>query len=208
MRALALTVALLAGGAALVPAWQAVPPARTPGSRLTTQHVCAASLGTGVRSRRAFCDVISSATPAESVVMTIPSHTGPATLFFDLHNRFGVPVVSGFPGASYTRHEAVVRVVGADGAVIGRAAVIREFRTTSDLFDQIGGGGRPDGAKGIAPGPPEAVRIVIPAAVTTVGIVGELLRVRTATGGDDTFDAPGRPVAIVSNVRLEYRPGR
>ena len=208
MRALALTVAFLAGAGALVPAWQAVPPARTPGSRLTTQHSCAASLGNGVRSRRAFCDVISGATPSDSVAMAIPARTGPATLFFDLHNRFALPVVSGFPGASYTRHEAVVRVVGADGGVIGRAAVIREFRTTADLFDQIAGGGRPDGAKGVAPGPPEAVRIVVPAGVTTIGIVGELLRVRTATGRDDTFDAPGRPVAIVSNVRLEYRPGR
>jgi len=198
----------MSAGAALLPASQANPPARTPGSRLTTQHTCAASLGTGVKSRRTFCDVITSTAPGESVSMAVPARTGVATVFFDLHNRFGLPVVTRFPGASYTRHEAIARVISGDGEVLGRAAVIREFRTAVDLFDQLAGGGRPGGVKGVAPGPPEAVRFVVPAGVTVVGIVGERLRVRTATGGDDTYDAPGRPVAIVSNLRLEYRPAR
>jgi hypothetical protein len=208
MRALLSIAALMSAGAALLPASQANPPARTPGSRLTTQHTCAASLGTGVKSRRTFCDVITSTAPGESVSMAVPARTGVATVFFDLHNRFGLPVVTRFPGASYTRHEAIARVISGDGEVLGRAAVIREFRTTVDLFDQLAGGGRPGGVKGVAPGPPEAVRFVVPAGVTVVGIVGERLRVRTATGGDDTYDAPGRPVAIVSNLRLEYRPAR
>lgn len=206
MRALILTAALGSCAATLLAAGQVMPPARTPGSRLTTGHVCAASLGTGVKSRRTFCDVITSVSPGDSVSVSIPARTGVATLFFDLHNRFGVPVVTGFPGASYARHEAVIRVIRPDGDVLGRAAVIREFRTTTDLFDQLSGGGRPGGVKGVAPGPPEAVRFTIPADVAAVGIVGESLRVRTATGADDTYDAPGRPVAIVSNVRLEYRP--
>jgi hypothetical protein len=99
-------------------------------------------------------------------------------------------------------------VIGADGETIGRAAVIREFRTTADLFDELTGGSRPGGVKGVAPGPPEAVRFTIPPGVTTVGVVGDSLRVRTAIGGDETFDSPGRPVAVVSNLRLEYRPAR
>lgn len=203
-----LTVALLCGAGALVPAASQAPPARMPGSRVTTQSACAAGLGTGVKTRRVFCDVITAATPDLSVAMTVPARTGPAVLFFDLHNRFGVPVVTGFPGVSYTRHEAVVRVIRADGETIGRAAVIREFRTAADLFDQLTGGGRPGGVKGIAPGPPEAVRFTIPPGVVTVGVVGDSLRVRTAIGSDETFDAPGRPVAIVSNLRIEYRPAR
>jgi len=206
MRALLLTAALTSGVVALLPAAQTAPPARAPGSRVTTQHTCAAGLGNGVKSRRAFCDVITATVPAESVSVAVPARTGTATLLFDLHNRFGLPVVTRFPGASYTRHDAIVRVIGADGAVVGRAVVIREFRTTADLFDQLAGGGGPGGVKGVAPGPPEAVRLTIPAGITAVGIVGESLRVRTATGGDDTYDAPGRPVAIVSNIRLEYRP--
>lgn len=208
MPVLILTAVLAWCATALLSAWQVMPPARTPGSRLTTEHVCAASLGAGVKTRRTFCDVISASSPAASVSVTLPARTGVATLFFDLHNRFGIPVVAGFPGVSYARHEAVVRVIGPDGAVLGRAAVIREFRTTADLFDQLSGGAGPGGVKGVAPGPPEAVRFTIPAGVAVVGIVGESLRVRTATGADDTYDAPGRPVAVVSNVRLEYRPGR
>jgi hypothetical protein len=208
MRVLIQTAVLASCATVALSAWQVTPPARTPGSRLTTAHVCAASLGAGVKSRRTFCDVVTASSPADSVSMSIPARTGDATLFFDLHNRFGLPVVTGFPGASYARHEAVIRVVRPDGEVLGRAAVIREFRTAADLFDQLSGGSRPGGVKGVAPGPPEAVRFSIPAGVAAVGIVGESLRVRTATGSDDTYDAPGRPVAIVSNIRLEYRPGR
>lgn len=205
MRALPLTLILVTGAAALVPAAQNAP-ARAPGSRVTTQHTCAAALGSGVKTRRAFCDVIVADAPAGSISIPVPARTGTATLLFDLHNRFGIPVVAGFPGVSYTRHEAVVRVVNGEGEVIGRGAVVREFRTVADLFDQLSGGGAPGGVKGVAPGPPEAVRVTIPAGATSLGIVGERLRVRTATGGDDTYDAPGRPVAVASNLRLEYRP--
>ncbi len=205
MRALPLTLILVAGAASLVPAAQNAP-ARTSGSRVTTQHTCAAALGSGVKTRRAFCDVIIAAAPAGSISISVPARTGTATLMFDLHNRFGIPVVAGFPGVSYARHEAVIRIVDTDGEVVGRGAVVREFRAVGDLFDQLSGGGAPGGVKGVAPGPPEAVRVTIPAGVTTVGIAGERLRVRTSTGGDDTYDAPGRPVAMASNIRLEYRP--
>ena len=200
MRAL-LSIAVLIAVSTVLMGAQARP-------RVTTEHTCAASLGTGVKTKRTFCDVLTTSVPTESVSLTLPARTGDATLLFDLHNRFGIPVVSGYPGASYTRHEAVVRVIGPDGSVLGRAAVTREFRTTADLFDQLSGGSRPGGVKGVAPGPPEAVRFIVPSGVDAVGIVGERLRVRTAMGTDDTYDAPGRPVAIVSNVRLEYRPGR
>lgn len=208
MRALILSLALACGAASVVPARQVAPLARMPGSRVTTDSECAASLGTGARTRRTFCDVITSTTPADSVTMVVPAHTGETVLLFDLHNRFPVPMTPGVPGASYARHEALIDVIRPDGGIIGRAAVIREFRTTSDLFDQLTGGGRPGGVKGIGPGPPEAVRFTIPSGVSMVGIVGDSLRVRTAAGGDETFDAPGRPVAIVSNLRLEYRPAR
>lgn len=205
MRALPLTLILVAGAVSFLPAAQNAP-ARTAGSRVSTQHACAAALGSGVRTRRAFCDVIIAATPEGSVSIPVPARNGPATLLFDLHNRFGIPVLSGYPGVSYTRHEAVIRIVDATGDVVGRGAVVREFRAVADLFDQLAGGGAPGGVKGVAPGPPEAVRVTIPAGVTSVGIAGERLRVRTSSGADDTYDAPGRPVAIASNIRLEYRP--
>jgi hypothetical protein len=208
MRALVLTALLVCGSAAFLPAEQSAARGRTPGTRLSTSNNCAASLGAGVKSRRTFCDVIISSAAADSVAMTIPAHTGAATLMFDLHNRFGVPAVAGFPAVSYARHEALVRIIGGDGTVLGRAASVREFRVVGDLFDQIGGGGRAGGVKAVAPGPAEAVRVVIPAGATTIGIVGERLRVRTGLVADEVYDAPGRPIAIVSNLRIEYRPAR
>ena len=181
-------------------------PARAPGTRVATAMVCAGNLGTGVKSRRVFCDAIIATTPKESVTVTIPAHAGAATLMFDVHNRFSLPVVAGQPALAFARHEAVVAVIRPTGDVIGRAAVIREFRTPADLFDQISGGGRAGGVKAVAPGPAEAVRLSIPAGIGVVGIVGVRLRARTGMGGDETFESPGRPVAIVSNVRVEYRP--
>lgn len=173
--------------------------------RVSTDAQCAADLGAGVKSRRTFCDVLVANTPAGSVMMTIPSRTGAATLLFDLHNRFTVPAVAVPPLLAFARHEAVVRVIQQTGDVIGRAAVLREFRSVSDLFDQIGGGGRPGGVKAVAPGPAEAVRFTIPANVSTIGVVGVRLKVVTRSG-EETFEAPGRPVAIVSNLRVQYTP--
>jgi len=39
-----------------------------------------------------------------------------------------------------------------------------------------------------------------------VSILGESLNVRRPDG-NDTFIAPGRPIATISNVMIEYRPG-
>lgn len=144
--------------------------------------------------------------PKESVAMAIPAHTGSATLMFDLHNRFTLPTVPGAVALAFARHEAIVNVVKANGDVLARGAVVREFRTTDDLFDQITGGGRPGGVKAIAPGPAESLRFVIPAGVNAVGIVGARLQTFTRAGGDEVFETAGRPVAIVSNLRIEYVP--
>ncbi len=184
----------------------AVPlPAQRAVGRVATEVQCAADLGAGVKSRRPFCDVLVAATPAGSVMMTIPARRGPATLLFDLHNRFTVPALAVPPALAFARHEAVVSVIQSSGEVIGRAAILREFRSVNDLFDQIGGGGRPGGVKAVAPGTPEAIRFTVPATVSTVGMVGVRLKVLTRSG-EETFDAPGRPVAIVSNVRVQYTP--
>jgi hypothetical protein len=175
------------------------------GGRVVTNADCAAPLGPGVKSKRNFCDVLIATKPAESVAMTIPPYAGTATLQFDLHNRFTIPPIA-VPGPlTFARHEAVVSVIRPTGDVIGRAAVVREFRAIVDLFDQIAGGTRPGGVKAVGPGPAESVRITLPAGLPSVGIVGARLTVITRST-EEVFDTPGRPVAIVSNVRLEYRP--
>jgi hypothetical protein len=174
------------------------------GMRTTAAIECVAPLGAGVKSAREFCDVLIGTTPTESVSIEIPSYTGTATLRFDLHNRFTVPAIV-LPGAlTFARHEALVSVIQPTGAAIAPAAVVREFRSIADLFDQIGGGAHPGGVKAVAPGPAESVRVTVPAGLTAVGIVGSRLTVLTRVN-QEVFDTPGRPVAIVSNVRVEYR---
>jgi len=174
-------------------------------SKVTTEARCAAELGVGADSRRRFCDVIIATSPGESVLMSIPPHTGPATLMMDLHNRFTIPPTGIEPADAFERHAAVVAVVTGNGERLEQAVVGREFRSVQDLFDRIAGGGRPGGVKSVAPGQAEAVRAVVPSGVDTVGIVGVRLHV-LSRAIDDTFDAPGRPVAIVSNLRIEYIP--
>ena len=173
--------------------------------RVSTEIGCVAPLGVGAKSRRNFCDVLIGTRPSESVALTIPQHTGTATLMFDLHNRFTLPAVAVTGPLTFAKHEAIVAVVKPAGEVVQRAAVVREFRAPSDLFDQITGGTRPGGVKAIGPGPAEPIRVVIPAGVSAVGIVGMKLDVMTRAS-EEVFDTPGRPVAIVSNVRVEYRP--
>jgi hypothetical protein len=177
---------------------------RKSANRTTQTAVCAASLGTGVKTNRQFCDVIVASSAAESVSMTIPARTGPATLMFDLHNRFAVPAPGVDPVQAFTSHVAVVAIIRSTGEIIERTAVGREFRTVSDLFDRIAGATRGSAPRNIAPGQPHPVRVTIPAGITGVGIVGTRLEEWRASGRA-TYDNQ-RPIAIVSNWRIEYTP--
>ena len=174
------------------------------GRRTSTVVTCAADLGAGLKTKRQFCDVVIAASGEGSVTMAIPAHTGTATLLFDLHNRFLVPIVTLDPSVAFTRHLAVVSVIRPTGEAIEQVAVMREFRSNDDLFDTIGGGGRPGGIKAVAPSEPEAVRVTIPAGIDYVSIVGVRLDVTTRTSNKETFDSPGRAIAIVSNLRIQY----
>jgi hypothetical protein len=166
---------------------------------------CAAELGTGVRTHRQFCDVLIAADKADSIAITIPDHRGTATLDFDLHNRYDLPAPGATPAQMYSEHEALVAVVGTAGKVIDHAAVRDEFRSLASLYDRLGGGTAAGGSKNVAPGPAQAVKITIPANITSVGVVGVRVTV-TALAGTQVFDAPGRAIAIASNFRVEYTP--
>ena len=167
---------------------------------------CASDLGAGLTSRRAYCDVLITKSGQDSVFMSIPPHTGPATLSFDLHNRFTVPA-SGTPaGEWFMRATAQVAIVRPTGQIIERVAVRSEFRTIKDLFDRISGGAPPGGIKAVAPGKAEPLKVVIPAGLNGAGIVGVKLQYSTLAQPNVVADTPGRPIAIVSNVRVEYVP--
>jgi len=203
MRTGLLALIIVTGAAAGLPA-QRSSGAKPAAQKVTTAATCAAELGNGVKTDRRFCDVLIASTGAESVAMTIPAHTGTATLQFDLHNRFVVPAASAAPALAYARHSATVAVIRSTGAVIGRGGVASEFRSVQQLFDRIAGP-TPGLPKTIAPGPAEGIRVTIPAGVNAIGIVGEAVTVLDHTG-ETRFPTPGRPVAIVSNLRIEYRP--
>jgi hypothetical protein len=167
---------------------------------------CREALGAGVRTKASYCFVLMGRDPAEGVIVTIPAHTGRATLTFDLHNRHTYSEEDVTSGRGYASYTGVIGVLTLKGELLGRGAVQGEFRDAADLFERIGGGAGPGGVKAVAPIGRETVHVTIPAGVTQVSLLGEMLDALTAIGRESA--APGRPVAIVSNIQVEYRPGR
>ncbi len=99
----------------------------------------------------------------------------------------------------------MVGALTADNTLISRAVVQNEFRTRRDLVDRVSGGAGPAGVKAVAPTGSESITIVVPEAENEVSILGEKLIVDRADGSA-TYTSEGRPIAIVSNVMIEYRP--
>lgn len=167
---------------------------------------CPAPLGTGVTTRRAFCDVMTGRVPAAGVIITLPPHQGAVTLTFDLHNRHTYSEEQARdPLGAFARYTAVIGALTADNTLISRAAVQSEFRTAKDFVDRVSGGAGPSGVKAVAPTGTESITITVPEEETEVSLLGEKLTVERAEGVA-TYNAPGRPIAVVSNVMIEYRP--
>ncbi|MNC85445.1 hypothetical protein D3C83_10440 [compost metagenome] len=144
--------------------------------------------------------------PAEGIIIELPPHTGPVTLTFDLHNRHTFSEALVKSGRAYRRYTASIGVLAMDNTLLSRAVVHNEVRTAADLFDRVTGGTGAGGVKAVAPTGAEAIVIAIPAEETRVSILGERL-IEERADGVDTFIAPGRPIAVISNVTIEYRPG-
>ena len=85
---------------------------------------------------------------------------------------------------------------------MGRSRVSSERSAICSSGSAAGPG--PGGVKAVAPIGNETVMVSIPAGVTEVSLLGELLDARTSIGRET--ETPGRPVAVVSNVQVEYRP--
>ena len=168
---------------------------------------CPQTLGVGVQTGRTFCDVIITRDPAEGIIIALPPHTGAVTLTFDLHNRHTFSEELAKTTRGFRRYTAMVGLLASDNTPLGRAVVHSEFRNAKDLFDRIGGGTGVTGIKAVAPTGLESVTVVIPADEPTesVSLVG-LRLTETRVDGTDTFVPSGRPVAMISNVMLQYRP--
>jgi len=178
-----------------------------PLSRIQAEWTCASELGMGVTTRRRFCDVLTGNDPKEGVLVTIPPHRGPVTLSFELHNRHTYSAELVKLKQAYRKYTATIGVLSMDNTLIDRAIIQSEFRTEKDLFDRIGGGAGPGGVKAVAPSGDEFIVLELPADVgEQVSVLGEKLSVMRPDGTDN-FNSPGRPIATISNVMLEYRPG-
>jgi hypothetical protein len=178
-----------------------------PPAPLTTQPAdvrCPETLGTGVKTGAVFCFVLAGRDPAAGVIVTVPPHTGPATLLFDIHNRHTYSDEDIRAGRGFAKYTAVIGVLTLKGELLSRGAVQTEFRTARDLYDRVSGGAGPGGVKAVAPLGREEVSVTIPAGVDQVSLLGEVLDATTAAGRET--ETPGRTVAIVSNVRIEFRP--
>jgi hypothetical protein len=178
-----------------------------PLSRLQAEWKCSSELGMGVSTGRRFCDVLTGNDPKEGVLITIPPHRGPVTLSFELHNRHTYSAELVKLKQAYRKYTATVGVLTMDNTLVDRAVVQSEFRTEKDLFDRIGGGAGPGGVKAVAPSGDEFITIELPGDVEEqVSILGEKLSVMRLDGVDN-FSSPGRPIASISNVMIEFRPG-
>lgn len=190
------------------PARRAAPTAKAspaaPPKVVAADIKCPEVLGTGVRTGAAYCFVLAGREPADGVLVPIPAHAGPATLLFDLHNRHTYSEEDIRAGRGFAKYTAVVAALSMKGDLLGRGAVQTEFRTAQDLYDRISGGAGPGGVKAVAPLGREAIAITVPAGVDTVSLLGEVLDATTSAGHETA--TPGRTVAVVSNVRIEYRP--
>lgn len=205
---IALALLAVPAGDAAAQSKKRAPAAKPAAPVLTTAPAavtCPAQLGTGQKTQRVFCDVLAGRTTEGAVAVEMPARSGPAALLFDLHNRQTYSEQQVKSGRAFADYVATVAVVDPAGTLLGRAVAQASFRSGADLFDRVGGGAGPGGLKAVAPVGVEPVRVEIPPSVPRVFLVGERLVVETLDGRD-TLAAAGRPVAIVSNLRVEYRP--
>ena len=179
----------------------APPPIKT----VAVAIACPDVLGQGVKSLRRFCEVTAGRDPAKGDIIELPKHQGTAVVRFHIHNRQLVSTSLVKAGRAYTRATATVGALAPDGALLGRGTVQTEFRRESDLFDRVSGGAGASGLKAVAPVGDELIQIEVPESVDVLSLLGEKLLV-VQVDGQQTVTADGRPVALVSNADVDYRP--
>ena len=169
---------------------------------------CPSVLGVGVSTEVPYCDVMVQVEPDLGIRVVLPRRRGDATLSFNLHNRHTYSQQEEAAGRAYGEYLASIAVATMDGEIIGRGVVLSEFRTASDLVDRISGGAGASGLKAVAPTGTERVQIALPENfedVEELVIVGQSLEV-VRLDGRDMVTALGRPVAVLSDATIEYRP--
>jgi hypothetical protein len=176
-----------------------------PPQKEAPEMICPTPLGTGVNTKLEFCDIMSGRDVTAGVIVRFPEHKGPVTLSFDLHNRHTYSEEQVKANRAYARYTATVGVLTMDNTLIQRAVIQNEFRKVTDFVDRIGGGAGPAGIKAVGPTGAESISMLIPEDENQVSILGEKLTVERLDG-TATYSSPGRPIAVISNVMIEFRP--
>ena len=184
----------------------AAPPPSAAMKKEPAEVACPTPLGVGVKTKVPFCNVIAGRDPAAGVLVKIPPHRGIATLTFDLHNLHLYSEEQVKAKTAFARYTATIGVMTMDNTLVNRAVVMSEFRTAVDFVDRVSGGAGPGGVKAVAPTGTEQIIIQVNEADNQVSLLGEKLTVESMSGAPTTFSQAGRPIAVVSNVMVEYRP--
>lgn len=167
--------------------------------------LCPEVLGIGVSTDVPFCDVLVQVEPEFGIRVVLPPRRGESTLSFNLHNRHTYSQQEEAGGRAYAQYLAAVAMATMEGEIIGRGVVLSEFREVSDLIDRVSGGAGASGLKAVAPTGVERISMTVPEDLEELVIVGQSLEINRL-GGRDMVTALGRPVAVLSEATIEYRP--
>ena len=168
---------------------------------------CPSVLGVGINTDLAFCDVLIQRDAGQGILVVLPSYRGDATISFNLHNRHTYSEEEERSGRAYAQYLASVAVATMAGDILTKGIVMSEFRSAFDLVDRVSGGAGPGGRKAIAPTGRERVFVTVAENIEQISIVGQGLEVRRSDSRD-IFNSIGRPVAVISDVQVEYSPRR
>ena len=138
------------------PTRKPAPAARKP-TVAPAEMTCPSPLGTGIKTKRDYCDVLTGRDPKEGIIIKLPPHRGPVTLRFNLHNRHTYSEEEVRMKRAFASYIAGIGVLTLDNTLLTRAAVASEFRRADDLIERIGGGAGPGGVKAVAPVGVEAI---------------------------------------------------
>jgi hypothetical protein len=167
--------------------------------------MCPTPLGVGVTTAEAFCEVVTGLEPADGIIINVPPHEGTARLTFDLHNRHTYSAEEVEEHIAYRRYTATIGLLTLDNTLLGRAVVQSEFRSVADLLDRVSAGIY--GLKAIAVVGKEPIVFTIPEREEQVSVLGEKLTVE-GVDGSSTYTQPGRAIADIGHIVIEYRPAR
>ena len=171
----------------------------------SAEVLCPSVLGIGISTDVVFCDVLIQQEPGLGTIVMLPVHRGDMVLSFNLHNRHTYSEDEVRAGRAFSAYTAEVAVATKEGVVLARRFIQSEFRSSDDLVDRVVGGAGVQGVKAIAPTGTERVFVSVPAELDEVVVVGQSLGVVRLESRDD-FRTMGQPVAVISDVQVEYQP--